>query len=357
MRLLRVGLPWVLSKGPEEAQAAYLNELGCCLDHADQPGEAEPCLCRSLALFQSMGRHDRAATPGANLAANRRSVGEMEDALSVLQAARRSALSADASAGVSSPIDLHMVATLRDLARYDEALRWAELLTHSMAQHPAMAASAHAEIAALWLHLGQTARAHRALEAAAGLQTLPYVRARLMQLAGRVQFASGQPAAPLFEEALTLARRGGRGRVGAMIELDLALTREPDEAQAMAAAVGARCSAAGLAGVALAAAIRAARFAVASGEIARASTHAAAIEAAPARVLADDLCLGERWLALAEAAHAAGRLVDAQRHAQAGRDWLQATGEHRVPDAFRAGFRERNPCNRALLAWRAQLPA
>ncbi len=351
IRLLRRGLPWIMDKGSPMAQASFFNDLGCELDNAAQPAEAEGYHRRALALSQSLGRHDRAANAAANLAVNRRSTGRCGEALEILQQARRFALAADAAAGIFAPIDRGTVAALRDLARYDEALRASELLLQTMAQQPASQAAAQADIACLWLHLGQPARAHRVLEDAAALPALPFVQARLMQTKGLLRMASSTTEArPLLSQALESARRGGRARLTAIIELDLAATLPADEAHAAASRVLAWARERGLAGLALAACARASRFAADAGALDAAVALAFEALSPPDGVVPDDFYGGELWLHAAHAFDAAGRRADAADAIGAGADWVRRVARDHVPDGFRAGFLERNEVNRAMLA-------
>ena len=355
VRLLRSALPWVITEGPPEAQASYFNDLGCCLDHANEPVEAETFHRRSLAVCHAMGSHERAALTGANLAANRRSVGAMAEALQALQQARRQALAIDAAQGVTWPIDLHTFAVLRDMARYGDALRAGELLLQAMGQNPSMVAAGHANLACLWIHLGQPARAHQSIEAARDLPTMPFLRARLAQLEGRLRQAQGQPA----QAALLLAREravaGNRGSLALMIELDLALMHAPAEALAAAEQVLAKAEARGLAGVALIARARAARFAGQAGDGPHAERRARETLAAPSGIEPDDCYRGELWLDAAIAFESAGRAGDARAAMLAGAAWVDGVADAHVPAEFRAGFLERNPSNRELLAGRARL--
>ncbi|MEO7057676.1 MAG: AAA family ATPase [Caldimonas sp.] len=355
VRLLRSALPWVIAEGPPEAQATYFNDFACCLDHANEPVEAEAFHRRALAVCHAMGSHERAALSGANLAANRRGVGAMAEALQALQQARRQALAIDAAQGVTWPIDLHTVAVLRDSARYGDALRASELLLEAMGQNPSMVVAGHANLACLWIHMGQPARAHQSLEAARGLPTIPFLHARLAQLEGRLKLALGHPAGPALLLARERVATGGRGSLALMIELDFAWLSAPAEALASTLAVLERAEKAGLAGVALAARIRAARFAARACDTAMAARLADAILAAPEGIEPDDLYRGELWLAAAEAFDGVGRTDAAGAAVAAGVAWLSAVAADQVPPEFRSGFLERNPVNRELLARRARL--
>ncbi|MEO8835690.1 MAG: AAA family ATPase, partial [Caldimonas sp.] len=354
VRLLRSALPWILTEGPPEAQATYFNDLGCCLDHANEVVEAEVFHRRALDVARTHAFQDRAALSGANLAANRRSVGAMGEALEVLQNARRDALAIDAAQGVTWPIELHTFSVLRDLARYADALRVGELLLQAMGQNTSMLVAAHANLACLWIHLGQPARAHQSLEAARGLQAMPFLRARLAQLEGRLRLAQGLPAEAALQMARERVAAGNRGSLAMMIALDFAFVCPPADALAATQQVLHQAVSRSLGGVALVARARAARFAGLAGEAQMAVKLARETLAADSHLEPDDVYRGELWLDAAIALEASGHDEEARAATLAGARWVGTLADAQVPPEFRAGFLERNPVNSELLARRAR---
>jgi hypothetical protein len=117
-----------------------------------------------------------------------------------------------------------------------------------------------------------------------------------------------------------------------------------------------RCDALGLAGVALAARVRAALFAVRAKLPGRAAALARQALDTPDDIGPDDLYRAELWLNAALAFQAADLPRDAQAAASAGREWVLRVAREHVPNDFRDGFLHRNPVNRELLALAARLP-
>lgn len=354
VRLLRTALPRVIEGGQATDQQSFFNDLGCCLDDADQPLEAQQYHRRAIEGAVKLGRLDQASIASSNLTYSLKSVGRLQAAFDNALLARRYALGFDDARATTFPLDLMTLSLLRDLGRYAEAIHAAQIALHTAAQSPDAMAVAQGHVAALWLHLGQAARAQQALAATNAGDVSPKRRARLAQLNGRLQQCLGKPAKAAFEQAMADAPLAGLTVLQSMIALDHACTLPADEALAVCVQVMQRGDALGLAGVALAARVRAALFA-ASVDTRRASAFAQQALAAPDDIRPDDLYRAELWLNAAMAFHAANLKDDARAAAITGRDWVLRVAHEQVPVEFRDSFLHRNPVNRELLALAARV--
>jgi DNA-binding SARP family transcriptional activator len=356
VRLLRPALPWILEHAQGAERQSFFNDLAVCLDNAEQPLEAQQYHRRALESSLEQGRLDQASIACGNLTFSLKNVGRLRAALDNVQQARRYALGFDEARGTTYPLDLMTLALLRDLGRYGEAVRAAEVaLQTSAGQDPLGVTAAHLHVAALWLHLGQAARAQQALAAAQARPVAPHQRARLAQLTGQLQQCLGESASAAFEQALADAPLTGRTAPQSMIALDHAFTLPAAAALAACEQVMQRCDSLGLAGVALAARVRGALFAVRAGAPERASALTRQALDTPADIDADDLYRGERWRNAVLAFEAAGSIEEARAAARSGRDWVRRVVDEQVPAVFRDSFLHRNPVNRELLALAARL--
>lgn len=355
VRLMRPVLPWMLENGPAADQQSFFSDLGCCLDYADQPLEAQQYHRRAMDRAIKLGRFDQASISCSNLTYSLKCVGRLQAAFDNTLEARRYALGFDDARATTFALDLMSLALLCHLGRYAEALQAVELALRTAGQGGAAAAAAHGHVAALWLHLGQPARAQQALAAANAQAVPPRWRARLVLLAGKLRRSLGQPANEAFEQAMAEAPLAGLTVVQSMIALDHAFTLPADEALAACVQVMQRCDALGLLGVALAARVRAALFAVCANVPERAAAFARQALDTPDDIYPDDLYRAELWLNAALGFQAAGLADDARAAAFTGRDWVLRVANEHVPGEFRDGFLNRNLVNRELLALAARL--
>lgn len=352
VNLLRPVLPRVLEPAADGVdRMSYFNDLACCLDNADQPQEALEFHRRALELALRDNRLDMAVICSGNIAQSLKAAGRVQQAFDTVLQARRYAQAFDDARGAAYMLDMVTLALLRDLARYGEALRAGEVALLSMAQKPSRAPVLHGHLAWLWLQLGQHARAKQALDAARAQPVPPPMRARLAQLEGRLLLALRQPgSATAFERAQADAPLAGRALLQSLIALDHGRTLDPVAAVAACEAVLRRCTSLRYAGAALTARLRAAAFALDAGQPDRAVAHARDALDAPADIVADDLYPAERWLIVARAFDAGGRIDEARAALDAGRAWVLRTAETQVPSEFRDSFLHRNRSNVDLLA-------
>jgi DNA-binding SARP family transcriptional activator/tetratricopeptide (TPR) repeat protein len=348
--LLRPALPWVLQHGDDALQQRFFNDFGCCLDHADMLTEGLGYHQRALDLAVKLGRLDDAVICCTNRCATFRATGDLNQALEQLQRARGFAAAYDQVLGSAWTIDMMSFSLLRDLGRYGDALRGADLMLQSLRQHPSATPVAHGHLACLWIHLGQHARAQQALNEAQQAGVAEPRRGRHAQLAGRLQHSLAQDAHAAFAEARAKAPLSGRLPLQLMVELDHALVLDAESALAAALQVRRRCEETDYGGVGLAASIRACHFALRAGDVVLAVSLARRNLVEAQRLQPDDLYPAELWLHGATAFAAAGDQPQARACVAAGQDWVMRVAREQVPDAFRDSFLHRNPVNRELLA-------
>ncbi|MEO7244852.1 MAG: AAA family ATPase [Rubrivivax sp.] len=260
---------------------------------------------------------------------------------------------------------------LRELGRYDEALRLLdpplpEIRQHMASLYPAFPLAQ----ARLWLELGQPARARQALADVAGeLPASPdWLQARCglaaAQVALRIKSGgdAGRPGRAewkLLDEANALAPRGHRRSAWFECELQRAAWLEPAAGAALADSIDLIATQRGMVGYALQAKLCAAAQRLAAGETDRALERVRAAQAHQHhRFAGGDAeepvhpCGGSeaaRDLVIARVLLAA-RQPDASAVLAAARERLAALCLRHVAPEFRASFRDRNPVHRELLA-------
>ncbi len=355
VRLLRPLVPWVIEHGSPGDQQSLFNDLAACLDMDDQPHEAREYHGRALELALRTGRFDQAAISCANLVFSLKNVGRLRAALEQAHQAQRHAASYDQARGFLFALDVMVPALLRDLGRYDEALRLGEAAVQAMPHNPGATQAAQAHLAYLWLLLGQPARARQVLAAMRAGPVVPQARPRIAQIEGRLQRALGSDPAAAFALALREAPLAARTVLQSMIALDHSLALEPGDARALCTGIEQRSAALGHDGVALAARVRGAAAATRAGDLQAAVALSRQALAAPQDIEPDELYRGELWLTAALANEGAGLVDDARHIAAQGAEWVRGAAETAVPPAFRDSFLHRNPVNRQLLALATRL--
>lgn len=342
---------WYERHATPRQSAEFHAHLALVLDTADRPDEALPHHHQAQALAVQSGERDLLPGVLSNLACNRIDVGDLAGALAALLDAERQRALHDELRGMGSGSAILLVGVLRDLGRFDEALRWGEIARgYVQDQSPGFAANLHNQLASTWLALGQFARAQQELALAARNQDAPdWVRSRSAQLEGRLKLALGKSMHEAIGRALALAPAGGRAAQREMTQLDQALTLEPSAALDVARRIAHDSALRGRRGTALAAHARASRFAAAAGAADAAREHAQAALALAADVVAYDFYLPELWLNAWRALASAAEPEPAGAALAQGVQWVRAAGAKHVPAEFRDSFLQRNPVNRALL--------
>ncbi len=313
----------------------------------------------SMDIFRGSGAISTLPVAYGNLACNRLDAGDLSAADLALQQSQQIELAHDEFDGSSGSTQFMRALTLCHLGRYTEALAHAERSIESMQRNqPGHAARARLRLAHCWWHLGQWARvgsilsSHQPDAQASVPERLAHARLTWSYaLATRAAPAELEAARSELRARVANVPEGSRPDLILPLRVDLAgEMQDRDEALGELAAVQQAARNIGHLGTALAAHIRAADLA-ADHHPAQARTDALA-----ALQLADEdrqntfLLPAELWLHAARALMAAGDEKRATQVLQQGDEWVRSTARDHVPAAFRDGFLERNPVNRALLA-------
>ena len=348
LALLQPLLPWAAECASDSEQSSFYSRLANALDNNSRGREARVYHQRAIECSRRQDQWGEVVALLVNLSVSWTSAGHMERAIQVLREAMQLAAAHDEARGAAYTLPMQMFKSLRDVARYDEALRWLE--PAQSADLGVFTTLLHCHVACCWIHLGQHARAQRELDAAAKVEAPDWMRAKSLQMRGRLKLALGQRPGALFDDALRLAlEQEGRRALRAQIVLDHGLTVEPAAALAAARGVIAEGERLDLPGTALAGHIRAARFAADAGLGADAEAHARAALAIGDDVSPYDLYPGERWLAAWRAFQLAGHDDEAADVLQRGVAWVKETMQQQVPEPFRDSFGRANPVNLQLL--------
>ena len=349
LALLQPLLPWATERAADAERAVYYGTLGVVLDSCERGAEARSYHQRAIETSRKAQRWGDVVVVLGNLATSWAIAGHTQRAVDVLREAMQLAAAHDEARGCGAALPAEMYKSLRDSARYAEALRWLE---PALANEPGnFLPLLKCHVACGWIHLGQHARAQREIDAALELQMPALVRAKALQMRARLKVALGQRGArTLIDEALRIVQdHPGRRTLRASIVLDHALTREPPAALSAARGIVAEAERLDLAGTALAGHVRASRFAVDADLAAEAVAHARAALAIGDDVAPNDLYPGERWLHAWRAFTAAAAEADAADALQRGVQWVRTIAQDHVPEPFRDAFVRANAVNQQLL--------
>ncbi len=346
--LLQPLLEWAAQRADDSERASFYSQLAIVLDNSSRGREARVYHQRSIDGYRRSGDWGNVVLQLVNLSVSWTSAGYMGRALGVLREANQLAAAHDEARGAASGLPLQMFKCLREGACYEEALHWIE---------PALAAESgrfkallRANIACGWIHLGQHARAQRELDAASKEESADWIRAKVLQIRGRLKLALGQRPGTLFDDALGLVlAHEGLHLSRALIALDQALTMTPAAALAAARGVIAQGERLDLAGMSLAGHIRAARFAADADLGGDAEAHARTALAIGDEVSPHDLYPGERWLVAWRALCLAGHEDEAREILARGVEWVRTPARDHVPEPFRDSFARANAVNQQLL--------
>jgi DNA-binding SARP family transcriptional activator len=353
--LLRQLQPWIAEHADDAAKVDFYGDFAIALDNADHGAEARAFHKRSIEVGRRIGAWSDVVTVLGNLAASWASAGYVARAIDLLHEAMRLAAAHDEAQGCGASLPIELYADLRDMGRYAEALRWLEpALAAAEGQLASWKPLVRCQIACGWIHLGQHARAQREIEAALAAEAPPWMRAKALQMRGRLRLGLGRGARESLGEAFALMAHDGRRGLRASIILDHALLLEPAEALAAARGIVADSERIDMPGAALAGHVRAMRFAVDAGRADEALAHVRAARAIDEGVVPNDLCRGEQWLNAWRAWRLAGDGDTARDALTQGMRWLSTTLREHVPEVFRDSFARANPVNQQLARAAAQ---
>ncbi len=344
--------------GDVQAQSTAAGFLGSVLDHAHRYAEAylayrreyERTLARSHAPMELISL-------ASNIAGNRIQLGLFDAAMEMVQECYRLAGEEAIDLAAQWPsLRAHHANALFGLAEYTQALRCFEDALADIATHmPSWLPAVHNMKAALWMHLGQWARARQAADTAlAGADSLPRYRARTLQLRAQIAAALHETSpASLLEPIETRDVNAGpllRHQEGLAHTLMLA----PADGYKLACRLRDEALACQMPNHVLEAEARCASSALRAGLQEQAARHAREALRRMTEVTPTSFYRGEVWLAAANALAATAPL-ERQQVLGVAATWIRETARLRVPQEFRDSFLHRNPINRDLLALASKL--
>ena len=347
----------VLGLGDRRREIEHYANLGVLLDAGNRHVEAQAALGHVISLTRAEGDRTSELVVLSNLGSSLHDVGKVAAALAPLRDAVRLKEQYPELRTGALFVQVQMGNMERALGHYADALRWLEEGRAILDEYvPKVVGAAHIGLTRLWFDLGQTARARQHLARALAIESgPPMFHALTHLLVARSALVQGQRGAAA--EALAAAGAfiidSTRYAVRAQAALLAGALQEPEVAYAGAMEVVRESGRLHMMGVRIDALVWAARAAMASGRPAVAATHALEAVGLWPEHAPDGLYIGEIWLAALESGvDAAG--ANAILDAAAG--WIEAAAA-RLPEAFRASFRDRNPVNRTLLARAGSRPA
>ena len=343
---LRLAEPWVAAHAGSDMAAEFDGNLAAILDNLGRPAEAQPYHRRVIAATVALGDPSFVATARANFAVNRLNAGDVAGAQQQLTLAQQLVSGYELTGSSAGFVALLNSQAMRALGEYALSLQWCDTAEQLLRQaSPGRLPFVQLQRVQVLLDLAQHARASQLLQAIEVDALPPRLQARHGQLNARLQAALGHDASALVEAALACAPATGWPELRLSLRIERAAGLPARDAMAELRAVAAEAQRQALAGIELAAWLRA---------CARAGSATAAREAAR-RVLAIDagiepnaLYRGERWLGPALAARRAGNAAQSAAIAREGWFWAQQAAERSVPDAMRDAFLQRQPVNLAL---------
>jgi tetratricopeptide (TPR) repeat protein len=325
---------------------------GFALDYADRLRDAVAAWDRALALPRIAARADLVWQAMGGKAATLSKMGQVALSVQIGEQALRTARSTGDMPEVRLMKTQSTLAhRLRDIGRYHDAMRWLEearAVFDAVHETPSEIAHVEHRMVVIYSQLGQPERAPALLGTEhAGLQP----GLAMMRLVHRADTRRqlGGDGLPLMREAMLIIP-DPNDIYYRIASLFMTWLVPPDEGEALGASLAVWAAARERFGVALSGHVRAAACGLALGAPARAQPHVEAALALTRDYQPDTFYLPELWLVAAKVFQALGRLADAWRAAETGRDWVMAVHDRYVPEAFRHSFLQRNPVNRELLA-------
>jgi len=346
--------PWrerVEREGEAEQRGRFWADYAYVLNGMRRLRDTAAALGRASAHAQSLGDLTELATLTSNLATVHMSLGRVHDALALAE--RAFALQAELGATDGPPgavVETYLGACLVMAGRYGEGLERIDAALARLRRDRQLAwiAAASNFKALALLQLGQFARARQALDVEA--PPVDALRARGVHLAARIERALGHSGAASMERALAALNPGSDPHIRLHIQLDAALTDDPQRTVEHCDAVLRDAERFEFGGVVARARLRRAQALAAGGQAREAAAAMRALVAQWDSVPPADITLAESWWAAAQVFDAAGDGDDALMALGRGAQWLRRVALPNVPEAFRDSFLQRHPAHRALLA-------
>ena len=335
----------------------YRMAMGFALDYADRLRDALVAWDRALALPRIGTRADLLWQAMSSRAATLSKMGQVRLAAQTGEQALRMARSTGDMPEVRLMKTQSVLAhRLRDIGRYQDALSWLEearAVFDAAPGSPAEIAHIEHRLVVVYQHLGQPERAPALLVTEhAGLQPGLAMMRLVHRADSRRQL--GGDGLPLMRQALAVIP-DPNDIYYRIASLFMTWLVPPDEGEALGASLAVWAAARERFGVALAGHVRAAACGLALGAPARAQPHVEAALTLARDHQPDTFYLPELWLVATRVFEALGRVAEARRSAETGRDWVMGVHDQQVPEAFRYSFLHRNATNRDLLALASRL--
>lgn len=349
---------WPAVERLDDPEPTNFIEHGVVLDNLGRPLEARASHRRGVELALLHKQHSEFVIGSKNLAVNHIDTGELEAAMTLLDAAERERRAHDALQGINHLSWNLQAMALRDLGRYAESLeRFDVAMAVTREQLPARLPLDRLHRAWLWAWIGQWARAQQDLQDHDDYGVLPaWVHARALQLRGRLAQWRGLPLGDLPERARCAVGDGALRPVRDSIDIDAALASgllspmAAAEAQGRLLALRDRARHDGYYGARWAAELACARLTLKAGALDAAREHVQACMRRPPIEVPLDCAPGCWW-------HALWRLSQQLRDSEwadaaraEGVAWIHRTLHNELPSEFHASFRHAVPANRELLA-------
>lgn len=349
---------WPAVERLDDPEPTNYIEHGVVLDNLGRPLEARASHRRGIALALLHKQHSEFVVGSKNLAVNHIDTGELEAAMTLLDAAERERRAHDALQGINHLSWNLQAMALRDLGRYGESLeRFDVAIAVTAEQLPARLPLDRLHRAWLWAWIGQWARAQQDLAAHDDYGVLPaWVHARALQLKGRLAQWQGLPPGDLPERARAAVGDGALRIVHDSIEIDAALASGLPSPAAAAAAHGRvlalrdRAQKDGYFGARWAAELACARLASKAGEREMTREHVQACMRRPASEVPLDNAPGHWWHALWRLSQPLRDQECADAARAEGVAWIHRTLHNGLSSEFHASFRHAVPAHRELLA-------
>lgn len=342
---------WVQAHADLELQWTFAMAHALALDYDGHLREAALGWQQCQALARQAGRPDLLWQSMSNGASGLAKMGRVRQAVELSTQARQLA-QANHQVGplrwaASSVVHAHR---LRDLGRYAEALPLLEDGLQAFTAEGSVPdiAMTQCRLALLFMFLGQPARAQPLLAAdVSGLPPGMAMIRRVMQ-GDLASHLGGDGVGPMREALAAFPNRDDvYHRVGSLFAAGVL---PADEGEAMAASLASWAALQERLGLAMSGHVRAASRAADQGAWMRGLVHAEAALALEREHQPDSFYLAELWWAAGRVYVGLGRMDEARRVLERGRAWVMGLASEHVPEAFRAGFLQRNPVNVALLA-------
>jgi DNA-binding SARP family transcriptional activator len=355
---MRATEPLVRAHGTTAQRYEHLSALAYALNAADQPRASAQALETACALAQENGDLAEVMACTSNLAGAVSALGRIDEALRLARRAHALNDRLGDVVGLQPTVNLMNVGMFAShVGEYRDALRALEQALDGLrrAGSRMWIGTAENHLAALWITLGQPARAGQLLASDAA-EGNPSTRSRRQMLIGRIERLRGEDPRQRLTQALADLAALAKPRLQFGLQLELSRGLPAVEALALLRTVQRAAAAIEFEGVVLYALMREVDV-LTSIDPDHAATLATQTIARTVDCWPMDGHLPELWLVCARALAAAGRRTEANDVARRGQAWIEAAARDHIDAPLRQAFLERNPIHAQLRAWRPRRSA